>query len=34
MDGLFITLLLLKKKKYAAIKVSNLEEVLNGGAIQ
>jgi DNA polymerase alpha subunit A len=27
-DGLFVTLLLLKKKKYAAIKVSNLEEVL------
>jgi DNA polymerase alpha subunit A len=32
-DGVFITLLLLRKKKYAAIKVSNLEDVLTNKAV-
>lgn len=31
-DGLFKTLLLLKKKKYAATKVTNYEAVMNGSS--
>ncbi len=31
-DGIFITLLLLKKKKYAAIKIENIDDVLNNRA--
>ena len=28
LDGIFITLLLLTKKKYAALKVANLDDIL------
>lgn len=31
-DGIFVTLLLLRKKKYAAVKVANLDDVLAGKA--
>jgi DNA polymerase alpha subunit A len=30
LDGVFVTLLLLKKKKYAAIKVANLDNLISG----
>ena len=33
-DGVFSTLLLVKKKKYAAIKIDNLEDLLSGHAKQ
>lgn len=32
-DGLFVTLLLLKKKRYAAVKISNLDEVIRNSKL-